>query len=346
MFFRKLFLNTPKLIDRRQRRFFAFLIWVILYTILIIPWLGENYKVVFTIPAIEVISMISVFVINEKYFTKFIQQKRIFLYTFLILIFIGTVSFLVAHLEWNISNQMNINIPLKLHQLFIKNSVLMSYAVFISSMTTFALQNFDNKEQNSTLIAEKKEMELQILKMQINPHFLFNALNNIYSMSVMKDENTSEGIMKLSNMLRYVLDNKDGFVTAEQEVVYLENFINFNQLCSETECKVDFNYWIKNKKIKIPTMLLQPILENCFKHGLTGKEDYIMIELKTENNIVSFMTQNKTSSNIMTQKMGIGTQNIIKRLELYYPERFDLVTDLKNKIFTTKLTLRTNKNGE
>lgn len=340
--FRKLFLNTPDKVDRRQRRMFAFLIWVLLYTILFIPWLGANWKLVMSVPAIEIFTMVTIFVINDKVLTILLRKKYLTIYVLLILITIGGLAYVTGHLETKIIAHFDSEELYKPHQLIIKNSVLMVYAIFVSTITTLALRDYDDKEAHNKLLAERNEMELKFLKMQINPHFLFNALNNIYSMSVTEDKNSSEAIMRLSSMLRYILDNNTGFVNIEEEVEHLNNFLEFQRLCSEGEDNINFESRIIDKNIKIPAMLLQPLVENCFKHGNTSCDEPVDIFIKAENGRVDFVSSNKICMNGDIPKSGIGLKNVVSRLELYYPKNFSLENTQENGIFAIKLHINTN----
>lgn len=340
--FRRLFLNTPHQVDRRQRRMFAGLIWVLLYTILFIPWLGSNWKLVLSVPAIEIFTMITIFVLNDKVLTILLKKRLLAIYILLTIIIIGGLAHLTGHLETFIISQFDIEEPYKTHQLIIKNSVLMIYSVFVSTITTIALRDYDDKEAHIKLLAEKKEMELKFLKMQINPHFLFNALNNIYSMSVTEDKNSSEAIMRLSSMFRYILDNNTGYVHIEQEVEHINNFIEFQKLCSEGEDNIYFNSVITDKNIQIPSMLLQPLVENCFKHGKTSHNDSIEVTLLANDGEIYFTTSNRVCNNADLPKSGIGLKNVMNRLELYYPNNFSLESTQENSIFATKLHINTN----
>lgn len=343
--FRRLFLNTPKQVDRHQRRMFAVLIWVLLYTILFIPWLGSNWKLVLSVPAIEIFTMITIFVLNDKVQTILLKKRLLAIYILLIITIIGVLAYLTGHLETFIISHFDTSEPYKPHQLIIKNSVLMVYSAFVSTVTTIALREYDDKEAHSKLLAEKKEMELKFLKMQINPHFLFNALNNIYSMSVTEDKNSSEAIMRLSSMFRYILDNNTGYVNIEQEVEHIHNFIEFQKLCSEGEDNINFNSVITDRSIKIPSMLLQPLVENCFKHGKTYDHELIDISLTAADGEIHFVTSNIICKNVNLPYSGIGLKNVTSRLELYYPNRFSLENTQENCIFAIKLHINTKVNA-
>lgn len=344
--FRRLFLNTPQQIDRRQRRMFAGLIWVLLYTILFIPWLGSNWKLVLSVPAIEIFTMITIFVLNDKVLTILLKKRMLVIYVLLIIIIIGGLAYLTGHLETFIITHFETDEPYKTHQLIIKNSVLMIYSVFVSTITTIALRDYDNKEAHNKLLAEKKEMELKFLKMQINPHFLFNALNNIYSMSVTEDKNSSEAILRLSSMFRYILDNNTGYVNIEQEVEHIQNFIEFQKLCSEGEDNINFNSVITDKSIQIPSMLLQPLVENCFKHGKTSDHESIDVSLTAVDGEIHFVTSNKVCNKADIPPSGIGLKNVMNRLELYYPNNFSLESTQENCIFALTLHINTKINAE
>ena len=339
----KLFVQkTDRRIDRSQRRIFAIFVWFIIYTILCIPWIGYTYKIVLAIPAIEIAFMIFVYVINERVLTFWLIRKQIALYTIVIILLICGASLITGILEAKLMDIFDIHTSMKLHHIMIKNSILLIYAVFISSVTTFALQNYDDREINIKLTAEKKAMELKFLKTQINPHFLFNALNNIYSLSVTENRLTSDAIMHLSNMLRYVLDNGSEYINIKREVDHLIDFIEFNKICSDNTINVSFESDLKDSNIVIPTMLLQPILENCFKHGDIKRA--INISLKTTNQTMFFKTENyikETKKDIKSDiGIGIGMKNVEKRLKLYFQEEFDLTTYQVGDKYIMLLTIK------
>ncbi len=144
---------------------------------------------------------------------------------------------------------------------------------FIATYAITVIFYFQRKENEEKIIAdqlksEKLDMELRYLKSQINPHFLFNALNNIYSMVYTHDDNAADGVLKLSEMLRYVLvDCQAEMIPLSKEIKYVENFIDFQMMRMGGYRDVHFEKDVEKEDFMIAPMLLQPIIENCFKYS-------------------------------------------------------------------------------
>lgn len=187
-----------------------------------------------------------------------------------------------------------------------------------------------NKEQMATIAkAELMESELKLLKMQINPHFLFNALNNIYSLSVTNSEKTQESIKTLSEMLRYVIyDCEQAEVPLNKELDYIRNYISLFNLKSSREFEITFHQDIANNNTTVAPMLFIPFVENALKHSSIekGKGNFVRISLVQKGETIEFTLENSLPSNKNKKDAvgGIGLPNVRKRLELLYPESHEL----------------------
>ncbi|MCF0201209.1 MAG: histidine kinase [Bacteroidales bacterium] len=203
----------------------------------------------------------------------------------------------------------------------------------------FYYQKKENKERAEAemLNNEKLDMELRYLKSQINPHFLFNALNNIYTMVYMQDENAPNGVLKLSEMLRYVLvDCQADVIPLSKEMNYLDNFIDFQMMRMEGERDVRFDKAVDNDAYMIAPMLLQPIVENSFKYSRleAHPEGFVHIAVAQNDGGFRFVAENSVArqtaaTSSMENSSGIGLQNIQQRLKLHYGEqcRFEIQQD-------------------
>ncbi|MFA6086142.1 sensor histidine kinase [Mucilaginibacter sp.] len=190
--------------------------------------------------------------------------------------------------------------------------------------------------------AEKASAELSFLKAQINPHFLFNTLNNIYTLAVTNNPNTAESIMKLSNIMRYVTDDvTEDFVTLQSEVACIEDYIDLQRLRLGGKTKVNFNITGTIAQQKIAPLLLMTFVENVFKYGVSKQyESAININLDIVDGAVTFMCVNpifEHKENI--ERTGIGIANTKKRLEHLYPGRHILKITDDNNMFVVVLTL-------
>ncbi|MEO6232844.1 MAG: sensor histidine kinase [Ferruginibacter sp.] len=190
--------------------------------------------------------------------------------------------------------------------------------------------------------AEKAHAELSFLKAQINPHFLFNTLNNIYSLAVTQDENTADAIMKLSNLMRYVTDDvHEDSVALEDEVNCIQDYISLQKL--RLGKKVDIQVKIEGdlNGYFIPPIVLMTFVENAFKHGISSHEQTdIFFELVAGKKHIHFFAQNKIFENSLNkERQGIGLSNTTERLKLLYPEKHALNITRSNGLFTVELDL-------
>lgn len=207
--------------------------------------------------------------------------------------------------------------------------ILFCGGYFSSIYIYFLKRNENQKQQQRELERQKTEMELKFLRSQINPHFLFNALNNIYSMTYMGDKNAPQAVLSLSEMLRYLVDNcKGDLIMLKDEINYVEKYVEFQRYCLREGVNLKFYTDIKNSSLMIPPMLLQPFVENCFKYsGIASKKDaYVDISLVCNDTTLLFTTKNSKNSTIKLQnsqskREGVGIKNVITRLNLTYPKR-------------------------
>lgn len=192
--------------------------------------------------------------------------------------------------------------------------------------------------------ADKASAELSFLKAQINPHFLFNTLNNIYTLTLMKDDNAPDSIIKLSNIMRYVTDDAmEDFVPLQSEVDCINDYIELQRLRlgQNTEVDLDVSGGIERKKI--PPLILMTFVENVFKYGLSKHhKSAIIIKLKGDDTGISFFCQNRIfPDTVEKHRAGIGLRNTKQRLDYLYPGKYLLDINTDNELFTVKLRLQT-----
>lgn len=192
---------------------------------------------------------------------------------------------------------------------------------------------------------EKLNIELNSLKAQVNPHFLFNSLNSIYSQALAKSDQTAETVLELSNLLRYMLyEVGDDLVLASKEVEMLENYIELQKLRVEDAAHVSFVVNGNLSETKIAPLLVFPLVENAFKHGLKGSSEdaFVKIELNVEEQITFDVRNNMGQVDDMEQGKygGIGLENVKRRLALIYPNRHQLEINTLENEFQVKLILK------
>lgn len=215
--------------------------------------------------------------------------------------------------------------------------------VGIASIIVLIKTWFDEQRLRYELAKEKLEAELKLLKAQIHPHFLFNTINNIYSLALDKSDKTAGSLLKLSDLLSYMIyDSNVPEVLLEKEVEVLNDYIELEKI--RYGSNLDFNFDIQgNLSLKtIAPLLLLPITENCFKHGASESVDksYINLNLKVDDKKITFSALN----NIAAQKKnknenGIGLINLGKRLELIYKENYELIIVENEKEFKVELKI-------
>ena len=201
---------------------------------------------------------------------------------------------------------------------------------------------FEMKQRNILLEKERASSELNFLKAQIHPHFLFNTLNNLYVLSLKKSDKAPETIIKLSEILDYILyQGDDDFVSVEKEVKLLDNYIALEQLRYGNQLEVSFIKNIENASVKVSPLLLLPLVENAFKHGASGSLDapLIQIELNIKDQQLFFKvfnTKSFCSKTVKTNnKPGIGLSNIRRQLALIYREHDFAIQESKEDYLVT-----------
>jgi two-component system, LytTR family, sensor kinase len=190
---------------------------------------------------------------------------------------------------------------------------------------------------------DKANAELSFLKSQVNPHFLFNTLNNIYSMAVTKNENTAPSIMKLSNIMRYVTDEVgEHYVPLDSEVDCMKDYIDLQRLRLGSKMNIDFAVKGNTSDKRIAPLLLMTFVENVFKYGISSHEPSdIIIKLSADEHNITFFCQNKlfeTKRN--AERTGIGIPNARQRLQHLYPDKHFLDISKEKGLFTVQLTLQ------
>ena len=215
----------------------------------------------------------------------------------------------------------------------------------------FYYQRKENEEKiiSNQLKSEKLDMELRYLKSQINPHFLFNALNNIYSMVYTHDDNAADGVLKLSEMLRYVLvDCQAEMIPLSKEIKYIENFIDFQMMRMAGTRDVVLEQEVEKEDFMIAPMLLQPIIDNCFKYSRleTHPDGYVHVSVRQSGDTFSFEAVNTVAENakplsIVTEekKSGIGQVNVQQRLMLHYGEDYLFDIEQEKGLYKVKIEL-------
>lgn len=215
-------------------------------------------------------------------------------------------------------------------------------AVVITVIVTIIMEGFYLFDMwKTTLLKESKlreenlKSQLEVLKSQINPHFLFNTLNSIYVQSGKKPEVARESIMHFSELLSYQLyDSREKMVKLRDEIDYLRNYIELEKMRQGDAVELQIDFDDVSESVIIAPLLFTPLIENAFKYGLaSGLDRYrLRISLKVDETDVHFLCENEYRPRPKQQKGGLGLENLRQRLELIYPNQHDLnITDTGEK---------------
>lgn len=218
--------------------------------------------------------------------------------------------------------------------------------IAILSGYKFAWDLIRKQREVEELRASVEKSELNFLKSQINPHFLFNNLNNLYAYALEKSDKTPLIILELSSVLRYMLyDCREEYVSLETELQQLQNFVRLNELQIEERGKVTFIPPERSPKgYKVAPLILMNFVENAFKHSIGSQVDNIIIRIKLEiqeNGLLVFKCENTYHANTNNANLseGIGLNNVRKRLELIYPNSHILKISEQDGWFNVFLSL-------
>ena len=212
------------------------------------------------------------------------------------------------------------------------------YAVFGVAFYFIRYSHYKELKETETLL-QNRQSELSFLRSQINPHFLFNNLNNIYSLVYDHSDQALNAIAGLSELLRYMLYGTDQTVTLAKEVGYIEKYIALQQLRYERPEMVSFKVNGPVEQVLVSPLLFIPFVENAFKHGDPTAPDWLEIELSVEMGYIHFFCANKKAVKHRDPEGGIGIENVKRRLALLYPGHYKLDIVDKNELFTVKLEL-------
>jgi len=267
------------------------------------------------------------------YLPRYFKERKYTLYTFIILVTMAVLTFIRMQFLHGVFDH-----PVGPPFLFTAGFPLVGF-FFISSAGWFIVDWFQSRGREVELVNNQLDAELKFLKLQLNPHFLFNTLNNIYSLAYFNDKQTPQAIMKLSDMMRHMIyDSQDKFISLSKEVDFIENFIELQKIKVDHAPDIRFTKSGVSENHSIAPLLFLAFLENSFKHGSQSPID---IDLKVEKNVLHFQMSNQVSKNPVTQteKSGVGLMNVRKRLELIYPNKHELIMHVSEGKFIVQLNV-------
>lgn len=209
---------------------------------------------------------------------------------------------------------------------------------------------FAQKKEEETIKNKNESLqtELKLLKSQINPHFLFNALNNIYSLSAINSEKTQQSISYLSDMLRYVLyECEQEWVSLYKEITYMQNYLKLFALKSSVPYSITTDFDIQDRNLDIAPMVLIPFLENALKHSNIEKRNgaFIAIKIRATTKEMLFEMENSIPKAVVQKDKvgGIGLENVKRRLAILYPQKHELIITNQEGVFKVILKIKVNE---
>lgn len=214
--------------------------------------------------------------------------------------------------------------------------------ILFTGMIRFTINWFELENRKRELENEKLYAELNYLKAQINPHFLFNTLHNLNYLVYTGAANATEVIIKLSNIMRYMIyDASKDQVPLSREIAYMHDYIHLESIRLNRHFQMDFYVEGQPADVMVAPLILITFLENAFKHGVSDQEPHcwIKVTLRIHDQRLHYVVMNKKINTTRKLKSGFGLDNVQKRLRLSYPERHQLQVSDEGDIFTVDLTL-------
>ncbi|MCW3118183.1 MAG: hypothetical protein JWM28_2265 [Chitinophagaceae bacterium] len=271
-----------------------------------------------------------VYITNYLLIPQLLYKKKYVLFGVFYVILVISFSVLKMYVEGQIMNRpdmfnLGTNLKLRVYDNIIPHFLLVSTGAAFKIMLDYARA----QRRLGEMAKEKAETELNFLKSQINPHFLFNSLNSVYFLIDKANPEARKALHKFSEMLRYQLYECNGDkIPVEKEIAFLEDYVDLQKLRGNENCFVEFNYSPEVKGFMIEPLLLIPFVENSFKHLShfnNGNPNVIKIDIARIENEFHFSVVNTTeanSTNDVNKRSGIGLPNVKRRLELLYPGKY------------------------
>jgi two-component system sensor histidine kinase AlgZ len=278
---------------------------------------------------------------------RFLERKKVGKYLLEFLIPFVMLIITRVYLERSISEAYDHHVRFFFSTRFVVHAVAITLFITIFvAMLRFAEDWFELEARKKAIENEKLTAELNFLKAQINPHFLFNTLNNLYYLAYTQSPNTTEVIAKLSQMMRYMIyDSNHPQVLLSKEIEYMQNYISLESLRLNNEVPINFKVNGNLQQIKIVPLIFITFLENAFKHGVSNSipGSWINAEITINGTECIYMVENSRiaqASKAMGEKSGIGLQNVQRRLDLSYPDQYQLKIDEQPDRYVVELTLK------
>jgi two-component system LytT family sensor kinase len=336
---------------------FVFYLWVALAFMLLWAWHDmANFKATFGQTLLNNLwRTVYIVVVNYLFFelaVSFVLRKRRYI-IYNVLIAIPTLWVFVMIWSFGLYAWRLLGISLSIYTplgpkvtetKYIETQMAFSMAsVFFFGVIRHIYNYVKLKNAEQQLRIEKQVAELSYLRSQTNPHFLFNTLNNIYSLARDKSDTAPESILRLSKILRFMLYETSGaFISVDQELKIVSDYIALEKLRYDESLSINFNYDVEDMKQSLPPLLLIPLVENAFKHGAseTRGNPFVDIHLSIRNRQLAFVVKNSAEENREERvaKENIGLSNLRRQLQLLYTD-YNLSVQHVDSVFNAVLKI-------
>lgn len=307
-------------------------IWVLFWTVM---WgtYDNDFVKTFHIQIVELpFKLLLVYPVIHYYMPKFFVKGKYILFFFYYIVTLLVLGFFVKA-AWSFyldplyfTDRLQYD-PFKLTEILnvmlsLNTAMIFPFGVKLTGFWMYQYQ------KSTTLERDKLEAELKFLRTQINPHFLFNALNSVYALSLSDNHKTTETVGRLADIMRYIIyEASESQVIFENEIAFIKNYIEFEKVRISEVIDLSLTFDIKRTG-KIPPLLFIPLIENAFKHirGASNEKPWIVIQLEAREDYIKLYVENSYTAvgDYESHKKGIGLENLDKRLQIIYPETSNL----------------------
>jgi len=283
---------------------------------------------------------------------RFLKQKNYIFYIFWLIILLTLSSIIIQLLLMFLRRALDFSINFSSFDVNLHSAYFFATFIYVAftSLLKFIKDWLSLQDLNYKLAKierQKLEAELKTLKGQLNPHFLFNSLNNIYSLALIKSDKVPDLILKLSDLMRHIIyESRENFIELEKEIEFVNNFIALQKIRTPDSVQITYEKVGEVPSAEIAPLLFEPFIDNAFKHGLPGNGNADFIRINFDFTTVGFLhftiENNYEESGSWNKKnSGIGINNVKQRLKyLYAPKEYKLAVQKENNIFKVSLQLK------
>jgi len=338
--------------DKTYQNLFAhFLFWA-LFLVIKTLFLGShtgNYGEIFVATLID----LPIYILTTYFFISFLIPKYIYKGKYyLFALFFVLACCIPVFIKWVVDYYFKYPVYLDKQislshfciYTFSTDFINIYFVVALAISLLFVKNWYTKQKENQLLVQKNKEAELSLIKAQLNPHFLFNTLNNLYALATKKSAEVPGVIMQVSDLLNYVLYECDSkWVSLKKEIVFLKNYIKLEKLRYGSRLNSEFHVEMEEGEYYIATMVLISFVENCFKHGVSNvrQNPFVKINVKVKNNMLYFSSKNSlpAKNKNLDYQQGIGIKNTIKRLRYLYHDSYSLEIMNSEQVYKVKLKI-------